>query len=90
MFQFEYRTQLEALKLKKKEERELSQQGNKRAKEIAENNYRVSEPCCCIYCKFLVQHNHDTDGRILFCLFILYKKFNKVILTLTFLFNVSR
>ncbi|XP_054284599.1 myosin-VIIa [Macrosteles quadrilineatus] len=37
---FEYRTQLEALKLKKIEERELSQQGNKRAKEIAEKNYR--------------------------------------------------
>ncbi|XP_046676172.1 myosin-VIIa isoform X1 [Homalodisca vitripennis] len=37
---FDYRTQLEALKLKKIEERELSQQGNKRAKEIAEKNYR--------------------------------------------------
>lgn len=64
LFQFEYRTQLEALKLKKKEERELSQQGNKRAKEIAENNYRVSE--------FLVHHNHDI--RTLFSLFQFYTK----------------
>uniref|UniRef100_A0A1B6CKI8 Myosin-VIIa n=1 Tax=Clastoptera arizonana TaxID=38151 RepID=A0A1B6CKI8_9HEMI len=37
---FEYRNQIEALKLKKKEERELKEQGNKRAKEIAEKNYR--------------------------------------------------
>lgn len=71
MFQFEYRTQLEALKLKKKEERELSQQGNKRAKEIAENNYRVRNPCLCSHCKFLVRHNHDINGRFLF---LLYKK----------------
>lgn len=42
LFQFEYRIQLEALKLKKKEERELKEAGNKRAKEIAEQNYRVS------------------------------------------------
>lgn len=41
-FQFEYRSQIEALKLKKKEERELKEAGNKRAKEIAEQNYRVS------------------------------------------------
>jgi len=38
----EYRIQIEALKLKKKEERELKEAGNKRAKEIAEQNYRVS------------------------------------------------
>ncbi|XP_075211513.1 unconventional myosin-VIIa ck [Lycorma delicatula] len=37
---FEFRNQLEALKLKKKEERELKEAGNKRAKEIAEQNYR--------------------------------------------------
>lgn len=66
MFQFEYRTQLEALKLKKKEERELSQQGNKRAKEIAENNYRVSEPSLCIDFYFLDHHNHDINERLCF------------------------
>lgn len=37
---FEFRIQIEALKLKKKEERELKEAGNKRAKEIAEQNYR--------------------------------------------------
>lgn len=38
--QFEYRNQIEALKLKKIEERELKEAGNKRAKEIAEQKYR--------------------------------------------------
>jgi len=33
---------VEALRLRKKEERELKDQGNKRAKEIAEQNYRVN------------------------------------------------
>lgn len=37
---FEHRSHIEALKLKKKEERELKDAGNKRAKEIAEQNYR--------------------------------------------------
>lgn len=37
---YERRTQVEALRLKKKEERELKDAGNKRAKEIAEQNYR--------------------------------------------------
>ncbi|XP_049856810.1 myosin-VIIa [Schistocerca gregaria] len=37
---YEYRHHIEALKLKKKEERELKEAGNKRAKEIAELNYR--------------------------------------------------
>ncbi|XP_025423570.1 myosin-VIIa [Sipha flava] len=37
---FEFRIQVEALKLKKKEEKELKEAGNKRAKEIAEQNYR--------------------------------------------------
>uniref|UniRef100_A0A0A9Z3B2 Myosin-VIIa n=2 Tax=Lygus hesperus TaxID=30085 RepID=A0A0A9Z3B2_LYGHE len=36
----EYKQQVEALKLKKMEEKELSQAGNKRAKEIAERHYR--------------------------------------------------
>ncbi|BES88965.1 Myosin-VIIa [Nesidiocoris tenuis] len=36
----EYKQHLEALKLKKMEEKELSQAGNKRAKEIAERHYR--------------------------------------------------
>ncbi|XP_026680167.1 LOW QUALITY PROTEIN: myosin-VIIa-like [Diaphorina citri] len=38
--QFEYQSQIEALKLKRKEERELKEAGNKRAKEIAEQHYR--------------------------------------------------
>ncbi|XP_076283183.1 unconventional myosin-VIIa ck isoform X2 [Lasioglossum baleicum] len=37
---YEYRLHVEALRLRKKEERELKDQGNKRAKEIAEQNYR--------------------------------------------------
>lgn len=37
----EYRQQIEALKLKKIEEKELKEAGNKRAKEIAERHYRV-------------------------------------------------
>ncbi|KAI5704932.1 hypothetical protein M8J75_010185 [Diaphorina citri] len=37
---FEYQSQIEALKLKRKEERELKEAGNKRAKEIAEQHYR--------------------------------------------------
>lgn len=37
---FEYRNHIEALRLRKKEERELKDAGNKRAKEIAEHNYR--------------------------------------------------
>ena len=37
---FERKTHVEALRLKKKEERELKDAGNKRAKEIAEQNYR--------------------------------------------------
>ncbi|KAI5737109.1 hypothetical protein M8J76_010080 [Diaphorina citri] len=37
--QFEYQSQIEALKLKRKEERELKEAGNKRAKEIAEQHY---------------------------------------------------
>lgn len=41
LFQYDYRHHLEALRLKKKEERELKEAGNKRAKEIAEQNYRV-------------------------------------------------
>jgi hypothetical protein len=41
-FQYDYRHHIEALRLKKKEERELKEAGNKRAKEIAEQNYRVS------------------------------------------------
>jgi len=40
-FQYDYRHHIEALRLKKKEERELKEAGNKRAKEIAEQNYRV-------------------------------------------------
>lgn len=36
----EYRQQIEALKLKKIEEKELKEAGNKRAKEIAERHYR--------------------------------------------------
>jgi hypothetical protein len=39
--QYDYRHHIEALRLKKKEERELKEAGNKRAKEIAEQNYRV-------------------------------------------------
>jgi len=39
---YEYRLHVEALRLRKKEERELKDQGNKRAKEIAEQNYRVN------------------------------------------------
>lgn len=41
VFQYDYRHHIEALRLKKKEERELKEAGNKRAKEIAEQNYRV-------------------------------------------------
>jgi hypothetical protein len=41
-FQYDYRHHIEALRLKKKEERELKEAGNKRAKEIAEQNYRVN------------------------------------------------
>lgn len=37
---FEFRNHVEALRLRKKEERELKDAGNKRAKEIAEQNYR--------------------------------------------------
>ncbi|XP_044016052.1 myosin-VIIa isoform X1 [Aphidius gifuensis] len=37
---YEYRLHIEALKLRKIEERELKEQGNKRAKEIAERNYQ--------------------------------------------------
>ncbi|KAK7792575.1 hypothetical protein R5R35_008669 [Gryllus longicercus] len=37
---YDYRHQLEALRLRKKEERELKEAGNKHAKEIAERNYR--------------------------------------------------
>lgn len=37
----EYRQQIEALKMKKIEEKELKEAGNKRAKEIAERHYRV-------------------------------------------------
>ncbi|PSN40501.1 Myosin-VIIa [Blattella germanica] len=37
---YDYRHHIEALRLKKKEERELKEAGNKRAKEIAEQNYR--------------------------------------------------
>ncbi|XP_025836216.1 myosin-VIIa isoform X1 [Agrilus planipennis] len=37
---FEHKNHIEALRLKKKEERELKDAGNKRAKEIAEQNYR--------------------------------------------------
>ncbi|KAJ9583263.1 hypothetical protein L9F63_022396, partial [Diploptera punctata] len=37
---FDYRHHIEALRLRKKEERELKEAGNKRAKEIAEQNYR--------------------------------------------------
>jgi len=35
------RHQMEALHLKRQEERALAQQGNKRAKEIAEQHYKV-------------------------------------------------
>lgn len=38
---YEYRLHIEALRLRKKEERELKDQGNKRAKEIAEQHFRV-------------------------------------------------
>ncbi|XP_051159362.1 myosin-VIIa [Leptopilina boulardi] len=37
---YEYRLHVEALRLRKKEERELKDQGNKRAKEIAEQHFR--------------------------------------------------
>lgn len=37
---FDYRHHIEALRLRKMEERELKEAGNKRAKEIAEQNYR--------------------------------------------------
>lgn len=37
---FEQKRHIEALRLKKKEERELKDAGNKRAKEIAEQHYR--------------------------------------------------
>lgn len=37
---FEHKKHVEALKLKQKEERQLKDAGNKRAKEIAEQNYR--------------------------------------------------
>lgn len=47
--QFEYRSQIEALKLKKIEEKELKDAGNKRAKEIAEQKYRVSEKYWSVY-----------------------------------------
>lgn len=48
-FQFDYRHHIEALRLKKKEERELKEAGNKRAKEIAEQNYRVNLCCSLLY-----------------------------------------
>lgn len=38
---YEYRLHIEALRLRKKEERELKDQGNKRAKEIAEQHFMV-------------------------------------------------
>lgn len=38
---YDYRHHIEVLRLRKKEEKELKDQGNKRAKEIAEQNYRV-------------------------------------------------
>jgi len=60
------------LRLKKKEERELKEAGNKRAKEIAEQNYRVSYFvyfttlfCAVMYCllshvNFVTKHcKHD-------------------------------
>ncbi|XP_063242244.1 myosin-VIIa [Bacillus rossius redtenbacheri] len=37
---YDYRHHIEALRLRKKEEKELKDAGNKRAKEIAEHNYR--------------------------------------------------
>lgn len=39
---YDYRHHIEVLRLRKKEEKELEDQGNKRAKEIAEQHYRVS------------------------------------------------
>ena len=38
---YEYRLHVEALKIRKREERELKDQGNKRAKEIADQHFRV-------------------------------------------------
>lgn len=38
---YEYRLHIEALKMRKKEEKELKDQGNKRAKEIADQHFRV-------------------------------------------------
>lgn len=40
---FEQYSHIEALRLRKKEERELKDAGNKRAKEIAEHNYRYAK-----------------------------------------------
>lgn len=40
--QFEYLSQVEAFELRKLEEKKLKEAGNKRAKEIAEQKYRVS------------------------------------------------
>lgn len=39
---YEYRLHLEALRIRKKEERDLKDQGNKHAKEIADQHFMVS------------------------------------------------